>query len=130
MDVITRNKVNILIQLAEADKHFAKSERDMIFRVASSHNFSDEEVNDLIRHPEPIGSLGALSRKNKLDYLFACIDLIFADQKIIDSEVTFAKNIAIKLGFNKNAIDFMIENFDKKTPDELRKAVFEDFWLI
>jgi uncharacterized tellurite resistance protein B-like protein len=130
MDIITKNKINILIQLAEADKHFASSERDMIFKIAKQHHFDEAEVNDLIHTPEPILSLGALSREQKLEYLFACIDLIFVDQKVMESEITFAKNIAIKLGFNKNAIDFLVQNFDKKTPQELKKAVYDGFWLV
>ena len=58
MDIVTKKQLNILIQLAEADKHFAKIERDLIFKIARERNFSDEEVNELIRNPQPIDSLG------------------------------------------------------------------------
>ena len=34
MDIVTKKQLNILIQLAEADKHFAKVEREMIFKIA------------------------------------------------------------------------------------------------
>ena len=59
MDIVTKKQLNILIQLAEADKHFAKIEREMIFKIASERKFPEEEVNDLIRNPEPIDSLGS-----------------------------------------------------------------------
>ena|SRR6185295_6845239 len=130
MDIVTKNKINILIQLAEADKHFATSEREMIYKIAKDRNFPEEVVAELIRQPEPIVSLGALSTDQKLDYLLTAVELILVDQRIFESEITLGKNIAIKLGFNKKVIDFLVENFEKKGPDELKKAVLADFKLI
>jgi len=127
MDIVTKKQLNILIQLAEADKHFAKVEREMIFKIARERNFPEDIVADLIRNPEPIDSLGALSSDQKFEYLTSCIDLIFADQNVFESEVIFCKNIAIKLGFKKGVIDYFIENYGKKTPTEFKHAVLTEF---
>ena len=127
MDIVTKKKLNILIQLAEADKHFATSEREMIFRIAKDRQFSEDIVNTLIRNPEPIGTLGALSIDQKFDYLISCIELIFVDQKIFESEIIFARGIAIRLGFKKNVIDYLLENNSKKPTNELKSVVFQDF---
>ncbi len=127
MDIVTKKKLNILIQLAEADKHFAKSEREMIFKIAKDRQFPEDVVNALIRNPEPIDTLGALSIDQKFDYLVYCIDLIFVDQKIFESELIFSRGIAIKLGFKKNVVDYLIENSPQKPLDELRNKVFQDF---
>lgn len=127
MDIVTRKQLNLLIQLAEADKHFAKSEREMIYRIAKSRNFSEESVNQLIKNPESIGSLGALSNEQKFEYLISSIDLILADQKVFDSEITFCKNIAIKLGFKKGIIDYFVENFDQKSKEELKLAALREY---
>ena len=69
MDIVTKKQLNILIQLAEADKHFAKIEREMIFKIASDRKFPEKEVLELIKNPEPIDSLGALSMEQKFEYL-------------------------------------------------------------
>lgn len=127
MDIITKKKLNILIQLAEADKHFAKSEREMIFKIAKDRLFPEEIVDSLIRNPEPIDSLGALSMDQKFDYLQSCIELIFVDQKIFESELIFGRSIAIKLGFKKNVVDYLVENNDKKPLNELKNKVFDEF---
>jgi hypothetical protein len=129
MDIVTKKKLNILIQLAEADKHFAKTERDMIYQIAKTRNFPEETVNNLITNPEPIESLGALSQGQKLDYLISCIELIFVDQKVFESEIIFTRNIAIKLGFKKNVVDYLIENFEKLSRDDLKKKAVEGFVL-
>jgi len=127
MDIITKKKLNILIQLAEADKHFAKSEREMIFKIAKDREFPENIVEALIRNPEPIDSLGALSLDQKFDYLQSCIELIFVDQKIFESELIFGRGIAIKLGFKKNVVDYLIENSPQKPMNELKNTVFQDF---
>ncbi|MBL7877557.1 MAG: TerB family tellurite resistance protein [Cyclobacteriaceae bacterium] len=128
MDIVTKKKLNILIQLAEADKHFAKAEREMILKIAQDRKFSEEEVNQLIRNPEPIDTLGALSNEQKFDYLMDCIELIFADQKVFESEVIFTKSIAIKLGFKKNVVDYLVENLGKKAASELKTVAFAQYW--
>jgi len=127
MDIVTKKQLNILIQLAEADKHFAKIEREMIFKIAKERNFPEQMVNDLIRNPEPIETLGALSGEQKFEYLMSSIDLIFADQNIFESELLFCKNIAIKLGFKKNIIDYFVQNYGKKTRDELKQVALREY---
>jgi hypothetical protein len=127
MDIVTKKQLNILIQLAEADKHFAKVEREMIFKIARDRHFAEDIVADLIRNPEPIDSLGALSTDQKFEYLVSCIDLIFVDQNVFESEVIFSKNIAIKLGFKKGIIDYFIENYGKKSQEEIKVMALREF---
>lgn len=127
MDIVTKKQLNILIQLAEADKHFAKIEREMIFKIARERQFPEEIVTELIRNPEPIDSLGALSPDQKFEYLMSSIELVFADHNVFESELIFCKNIAIKLGFKKGVIDFLIENYGKKTRAELRETALLDY---
>ena len=127
MDIVTKKQLNILIQLAEADKHFAKIERELIFKIARERNFPEESVNDLIRNPEPIDSLGALSVDQKFEYLMTSIELVFIDQNVFESEIIFCKNIAIKLGFKKNVIDFIIQHYGKKSREEFRHTALKEF---
>lgn len=127
MDIVTKKQLNILIQLAEADKHFAKTEREMIFRIASERHFPAETVNELIRNPEPIDTLGALSIEQKFEYLMSSIDLIFADHNIFESEILFCKNIAIKLGFKKSVIDYFIEHYGTKSREDFKQAALKEY---
>jgi uncharacterized tellurite resistance protein B-like protein len=127
MDIVTQKQINLLIQLAEADKHFAKSEREMIFRIAKERNFSEDAVTNLIRNPQPIDTLGALSPEQKFDYLYSCIELIFVDHNVFESEIIFSKNIAIKLGFKKGIIDYFVENFDQLSKEDLKIIALHDY---
>jgi hypothetical protein len=127
MDIVTKKQLNILIQLAEADKHFAKIERELIFKIAKDRKFPEETVMELIRNPEPIDSLGALSPDQKFDYLMSSMELVFVDQNVFESEIIFSKNIAIKLGFKKGVIDYFVENFGKKTRSEFKEIALKEY---
>jgi len=127
MEINTRQLINMLIQLAEADKHFAKVERELILRVSKSHQVPEETVLSLIRNPEPIDDLHLLTPDQKFEYLYLAIDLIFADHNIFDSEVVFCKNIAVKLGFKKQAIDYFVEHFGKKSYDEFKIVILRNY---
>ncbi|NJN41103.1 MAG: hypothetical protein HC811_01485 [Flammeovirgaceae bacterium] len=98
----------------------------MIFKIARDRNFPEESVFSLIRNPQPISSLGALTTSKKFEYLISCIDLLLADKKVFDSEIRFCQNIAIKLGFNKNVVDFLVSNHEKGI-ETLKSRVFAEY---
>ena len=127
MDIVTRKQLNILIQLAEADKHFSSIEREMIFEIARKRNFSEDSVRDLIKNPEPIESFGALSDDQKFEYLFSCIDLMLLDKRIFESEIKFCRNVAIKLGFNKSVVDFLQNEIYKHQKEDLKRMIFNEY---
>lgn len=127
LDIVALNQLNVLIQLAQADHDFADAERDMIYRIGREKNFPEERLNRLIKDPMPIGSLGALSANQKFQYLLDCIELTMVDNKIMESELIFCRSIAIKMGFKKSVIDFLVANFKMLSPQELHQVTFRDF---
>lgn len=127
MDIVTKKQLNILIQLAEVDKNFATAEREMILKIARDRNFPEDIVNSLFRNPEPIDSLGALSNEQKFEYLWTCYSLMLVDQKVFESELIFCKGIAIKLGFKKNVVDYLVQNDGKLSPEEIKTACFRNY---
>ena len=128
MDIVTKQKINILIQLAESDKHFASIERALIFKIAQTKNFPSEAVHQLISHPEPIDSLGALSADQKFEYLLNRIELMLVDDKIFDREITFCKSIAIKLGFKQTVIEYLVDMRNTLSAATLKEATFASYY--
>lgn len=128
MDLITKKQLNVLIQLAHADKHFATEERDMIYKISRDRAFPEDIVTALIRQPEPIGSLAVMTDSQKIDHLLDCVALIFVDQRVFESEVIFARGIAMRLGYKKEAVDFLIENNKKLSKEELIAQVLSNYY--
>jgi hypothetical protein len=55
------------------------------------------------------------------------IELVFIDQNVFESEIIFCKNIAIKLGFRKNVIDYIMQHYGKKSREEFRTTALREF---
>jgi hypothetical protein len=127
LDIVAKSEINLLIQLAQVDKHFAPVEREMIYRIGREKNFPEDKVELLMQNPEPIGTLGALSANQKLNYLLDCIELIFIDDKVFECELNFCRGIAMKMGLKKNVIDFLVENRQILSREELKTRVFGEF---
>ena len=127
MDIITRKQLNILIQLANSDKHFSNLEREKIYEIARQKKFSQKDVKDLILNPEPIGTFGALSTEQKFEYLYTAIDLMLIDQKIFDSEMKFCRDIAHKLGFKVDVVDFLKVEIYKHEKEDLKLLLINKF---
>jgi len=122
MDIVTRKQINILIRLAKADMKITKEEREMIFDLAEEKNFPRETVEELFQNHEPIGTLGALSENQKFEYLYNAICLMKVDRDISPSEVLFCQDIAIRMGFRKDVVNVLAEQFEEKDRDPVRVA--------
>lgn len=127
MNNTDRKFLSALIQLAEADKHFANAEREMIFRIASELNISEDNVTALIKNPEPVGPLMELTADQRFEYLFACVQLIHVDHNIFESELMFSKSIAIKLGFKRDVIDYLMTHFSTTSKNEIKVVVMSKY---
>lgn len=112
MDIVTRQKLIVLIQLAKADHNFAPEEREFINNVAEKHDFSKAELEVLLESNESIETLGALSNVRKKEYLIDSFGLIMADGVIKPQEIIFCQNIAVKLGYHKDIVPAVLNNWE------------------
>ena len=61
MDIVSRQRINILIHLADIQSVSSSPEFNLIRRVAEECNFPPKDLKALVKSPDPIGSFGALS---------------------------------------------------------------------
>lgn len=127
MNLSIRKKLNVLIQLAESDKDFAEAEWNVISNTAKINHLPIEEVFEIMRKPEPIGEIEKLDDETRFEYLYTCVELIMADNKLFECELAFCKNIATKLNLKDEAVNFLVENFTKKPFTQLRTDVLQEY---
>ena len=106
MDIVTRQQLNILIHLANDG---VSRQQDMIERVAIASDFPLEQLDQLKKYPEPIGSLGALSTNQKFEYLYSMVEMMIVGQVEVQKDVLFYEQLALDLGFSKRAIGLIKE---------------------
>ena len=104
------------------DGNIAPQERNMLEQIATNNGVSNQELEDLIKFPKPIESLGALSNDLKFDYLFSIVQLMNVDEEIDNRELHFCQNMAVRLGYYKEVIEELwtevINNKDLKNDKE------------
>jgi uncharacterized membrane protein YebE (DUF533 family) len=127
MDIVAIRKLNMLLQLAHADRHFDDAERDLIRKIATEKSIPASAIDEMLQHPISVDSLGALSEDQKMDYLMTAVELILVDGRIEASEVRFAKSLALKLGFRIQVVDFLTGEFGKMPRHELQRLIYSEY---
>jgi len=120
MNIIVKKLIDLLIQLAKADNHYAKEEMMLVKKIAIKYNISKEELAHITENPNPIGSLGALSPERKFEYLYTMIQLMKVDGRILKSEILFCQDAAIKLGFRIEVVEALTPLIDEEFEDDSR----------
>jgi uncharacterized membrane protein YebE (DUF533 family) len=107
---MSKEKLNILIQLATIDRNFASKERKLIDVVAKANGVSESEVEQMLNNPEPIPHLDALTEDERFEYLYLVIQLMKIDGQVFKSEIVFCEDIAQKLGFKRKVVSELSKN--------------------
>jgi uncharacterized tellurite resistance protein B-like protein len=87
-------ELSLMIQLAISDKVLAEREEKLIYSLGKLNGISEEVIKNLIKNPEPIGPIDALSNDEKFQYLYMVIQMMKVDGQIFKSEIEFCKNLA------------------------------------
>lgn len=99
-----KKQLSLMIQLAISDNQLVEREERLIYNIGKLHGISEAEIKELIKKPEPIEPVEALSNDEKFQYLYMVIQMMKVDRQIFKSEIEFCKNLAEKLGFRKGVV--------------------------
>jgi uncharacterized tellurite resistance protein B-like protein len=99
-----KSKINLLINLAASDHTITPNEHKVLTMVGKANGFTTEQVNEMLKKPEPIGHLEALTEDQKFEHLFHMIQLMKADGQVFLSEIEFCNSIADRLGYKKGVV--------------------------
>jgi uncharacterized tellurite resistance protein B-like protein len=99
-----RDQLNILINLAASDNNVAEKEAKVIRTVAKANNIPMEEVDQMLKSPQPIGDLSNFTEDQKFEALYYLIQLMKSDGQVFKSEISFCESIAEKLGYKKGVV--------------------------
>jgi phage I-like protein len=101
---MVKDQLNVLINLAARDNMVAEKESKVIHLIAKANGVSKEEVNAMLRKPQPIGNLDALTEDQKFENLYHLIQLMKSDGQVFKSEINFCEQVAEKLGYKKSVV--------------------------
>jgi uncharacterized tellurite resistance protein B-like protein len=99
-----KEQLNVLINLAASDSKVAEKEAKVIHMIGKANGMSRDEVDTMMKSPQPIGDLSSLSEDQKFENLYHLIQLMKSDGQVFKSEVHFCEQIAEKLGYKKAVV--------------------------
>jgi hypothetical protein len=99
-----RAKLSTLIQLANIDGEFAGEERQLIYMIGQANKMTKEEIDELVRNPEPLPPVSTMTEDDKFEYLYNIVQLMKIDSQVFLSEIKYCEDLAERLGFNRKII--------------------------
>lgn len=99
-----KKQINVLINLAASDNQVAEKEARLIYMIGQVNGIEREEIDEMLKSPQPVGDLSTLTSDQKFEYLYYIVQLMKADGKVFKSEIAFCESIADKLGYKKSVI--------------------------
>ena len=99
-----QSQLSALIQLAKIDGEFAGEERNLILMIGKANGISEEDILNLVEHPEPLPPLSTMTEDDRFEYLYNIVQLMKIDSQVYLSEIKFCEELAEKLGFKKSVI--------------------------
>ena len=99
-----KDQLNTLVHIATVDGHIAEKEIRFIKVIGKVNGVSNEEVEEIIKTPEPMVDLGALTDDQKFEYLYSVVQLMKTDGQVFKSEIAFCEDLASRLGYSKKVI--------------------------
>lgn len=101
---MNKEQLNVLINLAASDRIIDERESKIIHMIGKANDLPKEDVEEMIKHPRPIGDLTTLTEDQKFENLYQLIQLMKTDGQVFKSEITFCEGIAQRLGYKKEVI--------------------------
>lgn len=99
-----KDQLNVLINLATSDNEVAEKEARLIYMIGQANGINREEIDEMLKAPQPIGDLKSLTDDQRFEYLYLIVQLMKVDGKVFKSEIAFSQAVAEKLGYKKGVI--------------------------
>ncbi|HET7178511.1 MAG TPA: TerB family tellurite resistance protein [Chryseosolibacter sp.] len=97
-------ELNVLINLAASDQNIAERESKLIYLIGKANGIPADEISQMLKTPQPIHSVNALTADQKFEHLYHLIQMMKADGQVFRSEVIFCEQIAERLGYKKTVV--------------------------
>ncbi|RLD24588.1 MAG: TerB family tellurite resistance protein [Bacteroidetes bacterium] len=99
-----KQQLNTLVHLASADGLMSDEEARFVKMLGKFNGMSEEEVDEIMKNPQPMEDLNLLSDDQKFEYLYSLVQLMKTDKQVFKSEISFCENVAEELGYKRKVV--------------------------
>jgi len=95
---------NNLVMLARIDGKVEQSELNLLGRIASNLSLTEEQVNEIINHPDQYPMVPPVSKEDRYERFIQFVEMICIDGVVDPTEDYLANKYGLALGFHSDEI--------------------------
>ncbi len=96
---------NNLVMLARIDGKVEQSELNLLGRIASRLSLTEEQVNEIINHPDQYPMIPPVTKEDRYERFIQFVEMICIDGVVDPTEEYLANKYGLALGFNAEEIE-------------------------
>lgn len=109
LDSQKKKQLGILVKIAIVDEEFAEEEIKLIYKIGKSYGAEDQEIQEIFDNLPANDSIASMTVTEKMNFMMDCMLVVLADHVVTNSERSFARIMALKLGFRAEVVPFLFE---------------------
>lgn len=90
-----------IVSLAKKNGVITNEEEELMKRFASRLNLSDEEYNEVLKHPSRYPLIPPISADSRLQHMLDFFQIVYIDHKLDEGELDLLKRYAIAVGYSE-----------------------------
>lgn len=94
-----------LVMLARVDGTVDDSEKDLLNRIAHRLSLTEEQVTEILDHPENYPMVPPVSKEDRIERFVQFVEMICIDGVVDAKEEKLANKYGIQLGFDSEQVD-------------------------
>lgn len=112
-----KNHIKNLLALAKADGFMHEKEEKMLFKIGKRYGLKDRQIKELVESKEKFQINVPDNHHDKMNVLYDLMLMVYADEVVEKSEITFVEDVVKKFGMKKEVVKWLIDQvFEKGTP--------------
>jgi uncharacterized tellurite resistance protein B-like protein len=109
-DASAKSHIKNLIEVAEADGHFAQVEKELLKSIAKRNGFSEKQISEIHKNLEKIKLEIPQDSKARFHRFYDLIHMMSIDNEIHDEELKLCSQLALRFGYHRDNVEDLIKS--------------------
>ena len=109
-DASAKSHIKNLIEVAEADGHFAQVEKELLKSIAKRNGFSEKQISEIHKNLEEIKLVIPEDSKSRFHRFYDLIHMMSIDNEIHDEELKLCSQLALRFGYHRDNVQDLIKS--------------------
>jgi uncharacterized tellurite resistance protein B-like protein len=109
-DASAKSHIKNLIEVAEADGHFAQVEKELLKSIAKRNGFNEKQISEIHKNLEEIKLVIPEDSKSRFHRFYDLIHMMSIDNEIHDEELKLCSQLALRFGYHRDNVQDLIKS--------------------